>query len=94
MDEEVDVEQIRLWNVRNAMALLREFQGAERVLASWGSGAVPGRVSFEIRFTDGHVVRGSHEFFRNGKRRCLLTTHVRRLLAQPASETKLDSLPR
>jgi len=85
IDEEVEVEQIRLWNARNAMALLREFQCADRVLARWGSAPMPGQVSFEIRFTDGHVVRGSHEFFRNGRRQCLLTTHVRRLLSQPAS---------
>jgi hypothetical protein len=83
IDDRYDVEQIRLWNARNAMALLAEFQCAERVLANWGSTSVPSRVSFEIRFADGHVLRGSHEFFRNGRRRCLLATHVRRLLSQP-----------
>jgi hypothetical protein len=93
IDEAVDVEQIRLWNARNAMALLREFRCADRVLANWGSASMPGQVSFEVRFTDGHVVRGSHEFFRNGRRRCLLTTHVRRLLSQPASPLRY-SIPR
>jgi hypothetical protein len=83
MDEPIDVEQIRLWNARNAMARLGEFQCAERVLARWGSTAEPARVSFEIRFAGGQVLRGSHEFFRNGRRRCLLATHVRRLLARP-----------
>ena len=83
IDEPIDVAQIRLWNARNAMALLAEFQCAERVLAKWGSASVPDRVSFEIRFADGLVLRGSHEFFRNGRRRCLLATHVRRLLSQP-----------
>ena len=82
MDEQIDVEQIRLWNTRNAMALLRGFYCAERVLAKWGSAADPSRVSFEIGFVDGHVVRGSHEFFRNGRRRCRLATHVRHLLLQ------------
>jgi acid phosphatase class B len=80
IDDRYDVEQIRLWNARNAMALLAEFQCAERVLAKWGSTSVPSQVSFEIRFVDGHVLRGSHEFFRNGRRRCLLATHVRRLM--------------
>lgn len=83
IQEQIDVAQIRLWNARNAMALLAEFQCAERVLAKWGSASVPDRVSFEIRFADGLVLRGSHEFFRNGRRRCLLATHVRRLLSQP-----------
>jgi hypothetical protein len=87
MAEQIDVEQIRLWNARNAMALLSEFQCADRVLAKWGSASVPGQVSFEIRFTDGHVVRGSHEFFRNGRRRCMLATHVRRLMSQSESDT-------
>jgi len=87
IDEDLDVEQIRLWNARNAMALLSEFYCADRLLATWGSAAIPGRVSFEIRFSDGHVVRGSHEFFRNGRRRCLLITHVRRLLLQPDAQT-------
>lgn len=82
MDEQVDVEQIRLWNAANAMALLSEFHCADRVLSDWGSASGRGQVSFEIRFIDGHVLRGSHEFFRNGRRRCLLTTHVRRLLSE------------
>lgn len=94
-DEQVDVDQIRLWNAANAMALLREFHCADRVLASWGSTSGRGQVSFEIRFIDGHVLRGSHEFFRNGQRRCRLTTHVRRLLsdadADPGRPT--DGLP-
>jgi len=82
MDEQVDVEQIRLWNAANAMALLSEFHCADRVLADWGSASKRGQVSFEIRFADGHVLRGSHEFFRNGRRRCLLTTHVRSLMSE------------
>ena len=89
-EEHIDVVQIRLWNAHSAMALVYEFHRADRVLADWGR--APGRspVSFEIRFADDHVVRGAHEFFRNGKRRCLLTTHVRRLMshgdALPAPE--------
>lgn len=80
-EEYIDVVQIRLWNGRSAMALVSEFHCAERVLADWAQ--VPGRipVRFEVRFADDHVVKGAHEFFRNGKRRCLLTTHLRRLLS-------------
>lgn len=80
IDEHPDVVRIRLWNARNATAIVSEFYSAERVLEDWAR--LPDRtpVGFEIRFIGGAVVEGSHEFYRNGKRRCLLATHVRRLL--------------
>lgn len=91
-DEHIDVVQIRLWNAHSAMALVCEFQRAERVLADWGR--APGRnpVSFEIRFADDHVVRGVHEFFRNGKRRCLLTTYVRQLMSEGDAFPALEAM--
>lgn len=82
LEEQIDVLQIRLWNTKNAMAMLREFHSAERVLATWGSSHAGNPVTFEVTFADGHVLRGSYEFFCKGKRKCLFTTHVRRLLAQ------------
>jgi hypothetical protein len=88
MDTQPDVVRIRLWNAQNATVFVSEFHKAERVLEEWGS--LPGRrpVGFEIRFVDGAVVEGAHELFRNGKRRCLLATHVRRLLcAAPAGSS-------
>jgi hypothetical protein len=81
-EEHVDVVQIRLWNADSAMALVGEFRCADRVLADWGRSSGRDPVRFEVRFADDYVVRGAHEFFRNGKRRCLLTTHVRRLLSR------------
>ncbi|MFL6707573.1 MAG: hypothetical protein ACJ8HI_05135 [Massilia sp.] len=80
MDEPIDVLRIRLWNPYNAMAQLSEFYCAERLLASWATCTASSRVGFEVVFVDGHVVEGSYEFFRRGRRRCLLSTHVRRLL--------------
>ena len=77
--EQIEVMRIRLWNARSATALLCEFHSADRVLERWAlhPGAHP--VGFEVTFVDGYVVSGSHEFFRKGKRRCLLGTHVRRM---------------
>lgn len=98
LEEPIDVLQIRLWNTKNAMAMLREFHSAERVLANWGSAAASSPITFEVTFADGHVLRGSHEFFRKGKRKCLFTTHVRRLLIQdngcPAAEGLLSCTTR
>lgn len=78
--EQVEVMRIRLRNPASATALLGEFQSADRVLARWGSLMDGSPVDFEVTFHDGYVVRGSHAFFRKGKRRCLLATHVRRML--------------
>ena len=86
-EEQVDVVQIRLWSAHSTMALVSEFRCADRVLADWGRSSGRDPVRFEVRFADDHVVRGAHEFFRNGKRQCLLTTHVRRLLS------RADTLP-
>jgi len=85
-DEQIDVMRIRLWNPSSATALLGEFYSADRVLARWGSGAESSPIGFEVTFHDGYVVRGSHEFFRKGKRRCLLATHVRRMLERMVSQ--------
>jgi hypothetical protein len=84
IDEHIDVLRIRLWNPTRATVLISEFQSADRVLARWGLHADRDHVGFEIVFADGTVVSGSHEFFRNGKRRCLFSTHVRRLMDQAA----------
>jgi hypothetical protein len=80
IDEQTDVLRIRLWNPQHATALLAEFHTAERVLASWADRPGCNPVGFEVTFIDGHIVRGCHEFFRRGKRKCLLSTHVRKLL--------------
>lgn len=85
-DEQIEVMRIRLWNPSSATALLGEFYSADRVLARWGSLHDASPVGFEVTFHDGYVVRGSHAFFRKGKRRCLLATHVRRLLERAASQ--------
>jgi len=85
-DEQIDVMRIRLWTSSSASALLGEFYSADRVLARWGSEPACSPVGFEVTFHDGYVVRGSHEFFRKGKRRCLLATHVRRMLERAARQ--------
>jgi hypothetical protein len=85
-DEPIEVARIRLWNPSSATALLGEFYSADRVLARWGSLHDGRPVGFEVTFHDGYVVSGSHAFFRKGKRRCLLATHVRRLLERAASQ--------
>jgi hypothetical protein len=79
-DEQSEVLRIRLWNPQRATALLAEFHAADRVLASWAGRADCGRVDFEVTFTGGQILRGRHEFFRRGKRKCLFATHVRKLL--------------
>jgi len=85
-NEQIEVMRIRLWIPSSASALLGEFYSADRVLARWGSDQGGSPVGFEVTFHDGYVVRGSHAFFRKGKRRCLLATHVRRLLERAASQ--------
>jgi hypothetical protein len=79
-DEQIDVLRIRLWNSEHVTALLGEFHTAERVLANWAEKLECSPVRFEIVFVDGYVVEGAHEFFKKGRRRCLLSTHVRKLL--------------
>jgi hypothetical protein len=79
-DEQTDVLRIRLWNPQRATALLAEFHAADRVLESWADRPDCNPVDFEVTFIDGHILRGCHEFFRRGKRKCLFSTHVRKLL--------------
>jgi hypothetical protein len=83
-DEQIDVLRIRLWNPQHATAMLSEFHAADRVLASWAGRPDCSPVGFEVTFIDGYIVRGCHEFFRLGKRKCLFSTHVRKLLRKAA----------
>jgi hypothetical protein len=83
-DEQVDVLRIRMWNPQHATAMLSEFHLADRVLARWGDRPDCNPVGFEVTFVDGYIVRGCYEFFRKGKRRCLFSTYVRRLLRSAA----------
>ena len=78
----LDIVRIRLWDRRNATAVMSELYTADQVLARWGSrpGSLGTPVGFEVTFLDGEVVEGSHVFFNKGKRRVLFATHVRRLL--------------
>jgi hypothetical protein len=79
-DEQSDVLRIRLWNSQRATATLAEFHAADRVLASWAGRADCNPVDFEVTFIGGHTIRGCHAFFQRGKRKCMFSTHVRRLL--------------
>jgi hypothetical protein len=87
-NEHIDVTRIRLWNPKNATVLISEFQSADRVLARWALQSDRGQVGFEIVFADGYTVSGTHEFFRDGKRRCLFSTHVRRLMGPELSKSR------
>jgi hypothetical protein len=79
-DEQFEVIRIRLWNAQRTTAVLSECHSADSVLACWAGRGECGLVGFEVTFLDGLVVRGRHEFFRAGKRRCLFATCMRRLL--------------
>jgi hypothetical protein len=81
-DEQIDIRRIRLWNALHATALLAECHAADRVLAQWADWPDCNPIGFEVTFIDGQTVRGCHEFFRRGKRKCLFGTHVRKLLMQ------------
>lgn len=83
VEEQVEVLRIRLWNPERATALLAEFHAAERVLERWAGRSGSDAVGFEVTFADGRTISGSHKFFRGGKRKCLFSTHVRRLLHAP-----------
>lgn len=84
-DAHTEILRIRLWNRQRATALLAECEAADRVLARWAGPAACEPVGFEVTFLDGHIVRGMHEFFHQGKRKCLFSTHVRRLLRRAPS---------
>jgi hypothetical protein len=79
-DEQIDVLRIRLWNAQNSSAVLSDFYSAERVLASWAQGNACDAVRFEVSFVDGYILKGCHEFFSKGKRKCMLSAHLRRLM--------------
>jgi hypothetical protein len=81
-DERVDILRIRLWNSQRATALLAEYHDADRVLARWADRPDCNPIGFEVIFIDGHTVRGCHDFFQRGKRKCLFSTYVRKLLTQ------------
>lgn len=81
-DEQVDILRIRLWNAQHATAMLAEYHDADRVLARWADRPDGNPVGFEVTFLDGQIVRGCHEFFQRGKRTCLFSTYVRKLLMQ------------
>ncbi|TQK04726.1 hypothetical protein [Herbaspirillum sp. SJZ107] len=83
-DAPTEILRIRLWNRAHATALLAECEAADRVLARWADRAACEPVGFEVTFIDGNIVRGIHEFFHQGKRKCLFSTHVRRLLRRAA----------
>lgn len=74
-EEEIDVVSIRLWNARNATAVLSDFHSTERVLLAWAQDGACGAVRFEVSFVDGYVLQGCHEFLHNGKRTCTFSTH-------------------
>ena len=77
-----DILRIRLWNPQHATALLAECYAADQVLARWAARPDCNPVGFEVTFIDGHTLRGCHEFFQRGKRKCLFGTHVRKLMLQ------------
>lgn len=83
VEEQVEVLRIRLWNPQRATALLSEFHAAERVLERWADRSGSDPVGFEVTFADGRTISGSHKFYRAGKRKCLFSTHVRKLLRTP-----------
>lgn len=83
-DEQPDVLRIRLFNDQRATAMLGEFYSADCVLAGWAARGDASMVGFEVTFLDGLVVRGRHEFYRGGKRRCLFANYVRQLLGRAA----------
>jgi hypothetical protein len=80
IDEPVDVVRIRLRNPKNVTALLSECHSVDRVLDSWAAQPGCNPVEFEVTFFDGYVVQGSHDFFHKGKRKCLFSTHLRKVL--------------
>lgn len=89
-DEQPDVLRIRLFNDQRATAMLSEFHSADCVLAGWAARGDASMVGFEVIFLDGLVLRGRHEFYRGGKRRCLFANYVRQLLSRAAG---LDAAP-
>jgi hypothetical protein len=86
IDEPVDVVRIRLWNPKNVTALLSEFHSVDRVLESWARQPDCSPVEFQVTFVDGYVVQGCHEFFLRGKRKCLFSTHLKRILQNMTRE--------
>lgn len=75
-----EVVRIRLWDQRSASAVLSEMFVAEQVLARWGAQATGETIGFEVTFTGGRVVQGSHAFYKAGKRNVMFGKHVRALL--------------
>ena len=92
-DEQIDVLRIRLWNGRQASAVLSDLHGAERVLANWALDSGCGAVRFEVTFVDAYVLEGCHEFFRKGKRKCTFATHLRRMMKGVAEMDGASLLP-
>lgn len=91
--EHIDVLRIRLWNASKASAVLSDFHGTERVPAKWAADGACSAVRFEVTFIDNHVLQGSHEFFRKGKRRYMFSTHLRRLMTRVADPDRLSPFP-
>lgn len=92
-DEQIDVLRIRLWNARQATAVLSDFYSTERVLAKWALEGGCSMVRFEVSFVDAYVLQGCHEFFHKGKRKCTFSTHLRRMMKRMADPDGLAALP-
>ena len=92
-DERIDVLRIRLWNARNATAVLSDFYSTERVLAQWAQDSGCSVVRFEVRFVDGYVLRGSHAFYRMGKRKRTFSIHLHAMMKGMAEAEDFAHLP-
>jgi len=90
-DEDAEVVRVRLWHGKNSSAVVSDFGSADRVLASWDKcfGACP--VMFEVLYDDGAVIKGEHEFFRKGRRKCLFATWVGRIVR--GAQASMEAVP-
>jgi hypothetical protein len=79
-EEDVEVVRIRLWHSGHSSALVSDFHSADQVLANWDKCFGDCRIVFEVLYDDGKVIKGEHEFFRKGRRKCLFATWVQRVL--------------
>lgn len=90
-DEDAEVVRVRLWHGRNSSAVVSDFGSADRVLANWDKCFGDSRVMFEVSYDDGVVIKGEHEFFRKGRRKCLFATWVQRIVR--GGHASLDAVP-
>lgn len=92
-DEPIDVLRIRLWNAKNATAVLSDFYSTERVLAQWAQAGGCNAVRFEVSFVDGYVLKGCHAFYSMGKRQRTFSTHLHAVMKRMAEAEDYAHLP-